>query len=139
MRTLQNPTLQIFVFWAVYARRILGSWHMQSLNEKTYAKIFISKLASFPNWLLISSPPSFFMATPRSVSPIVVRLLCRCFSISDFTGKYLCLSVRCLRGVPFLTQRHHYTQCSCRFFILERYNLLFCGHRLRQSKPNNLN
>ena len=27
---------------------------------KTYGKIFISKLASFPNWLLISSPRHFF-------------------------------------------------------------------------------
>ena len=22
-----------FLFWAVYARAILGAWHMQSLNE----------------------------------------------------------------------------------------------------------
>ena len=35
------------VFWAVYARAILGSWHMQSLNGKTNGKTFISKLASF--------------------------------------------------------------------------------------------
>ena len=26
--------VQILVFWAVYARAILGSWHKQSLNEK---------------------------------------------------------------------------------------------------------
>ena len=37
------------VFWAVYARAILGSWHLQSLNKKTYGKIFISKIAYFPN------------------------------------------------------------------------------------------
>ena len=36
---------------------------------------------------------------------------------------------RCLRGGPFPTQRHYYTQCPCRIFIIERYNL-FCGHRL---------
>ena len=45
-----------FVFWAVYTRAILGSWHMPSLkNENTF-----SKLASFPNWLLISSSPHVF-------------------------------------------------------------------------------
>ena len=49
-----------FVLWAVYAGAILGSWHMQSLNEKTYWKTYISKMASFPNRLLISSPPHIF-------------------------------------------------------------------------------
>ena len=63
-------------------------------------------------------------------------LLCRCFSISDFKVKYLCSSVRCVRGGPFPTQRHHYTQCSCWFFILERCNLLFCGHRLWWDRVN---
>ena len=37
---------------------------------------------------------TFFTVTPRSVWPIIVRrLLCRCFSISDFTVKFLCSSV----------------------------------------------
>ena len=42
-----------FVFWAVYARAILGSWHMQRLNKKNmweniYFQVgIISKLASY--------------------------------------------------------------------------------------------
>ena len=56
-------------------------------TETTYRKTFISKLASFRNWLLILSPRHFLMVTPRRVWPIVVRLLCRCLSISDFTVK----------------------------------------------------
>ena len=73
----------------------------------------------FPSWhnfkigFLCRPHHTFFMVTPRSVWPIVVRLLCRCSSISDFTVKYLCSSVRCLRGGTFPTQRHHYTQCPC--------------------------
>ena len=129
----QARSALFFVFWAVYARAMLGSWHICAELERKrriYGKTCISKWASFVNWLLISSPPHFFMVTPRSVWPIVVRLLCRCFSISDFTVKYLCSNVRCLRGGSFPTQRHHYTQCPCRFFVLEIYNLLFCGDRL---------
>ena len=53
----------IFVFSAVYARVILGSWHIYAeLERKRHTmngKTYISKLASFPNWLLISSPPYF--------------------------------------------------------------------------------
>ena len=29
----ETRSAKFFVFWAVYARAILGSWHMQSLNE----------------------------------------------------------------------------------------------------------
>ena len=36
-----------FVFGAVYARAILGSWQMQSLNEKNIGVGIISKLASY--------------------------------------------------------------------------------------------
>ena len=54
---------------------------------------------------------TFFMVTPRSVWPSVqsydwLLLL----SISEVTVKYLCSSVRCLRGEPFPTQQHRYTQ-----------------------------
>ena len=84
---------------------------LQSLNEKVYGKTCISKLASFPNWLLISSPPHFFHGRTSKRSHRTT--LCRCFSISDFKLEYLCSSVRCLRGGPFPTQRHHYTQCPC--------------------------
>ena len=68
-----------FVFWVAYARAIIGSWHIRAELERkkhTYGKTYISKLASFPNWLLISSPPHVFMVTPRSVWPImhIVRL-----------------------------------------------------------------
>ena len=85
----------------------------------------ISKLASY-----FVPHHTFFMVTPRSVWFIVVRLLCSCFLISDFTVKYLCSSLRCLRGGPFPTQRHPYTQCVGWFFILAINNLLLCGHRL---------
>ena len=112
-----------FVFWAVYARAILGSWHKQSLNKNN-----IREKHLFPRWhhfqfgFLFYPHGTFFMVTPRSVWPIVVRLLCRCFSTSDITVKYLCSSVRCLRGGSFPTQRHHYIPCPCRF-IIERNNL----------------
>ena len=56
----------------------LGTYIYAELEGKKriYGKTFISKLASFPTWLLISSPPHFFMVTPRSVWPVVhiVRL-----------------------------------------------------------------
>ena len=44
---------RFFVFWAVYARAILGSWHMQGLNEKNiteniYFQVgIVSKLVSY--------------------------------------------------------------------------------------------
>ena len=100
-------------------------------TKKAYGRTFISKLVSFPTFgVLVCPHNTFVMVTPRSVWSIVVRMLCRCFSTSDFTVKYLCSNVRCLRGESFFQQRHHYTQCLCRFPILERYNVLFCGHRL---------
>ena len=107
---------------------------MQSfqLNEKNiwenmYFQVgIISKLASY-----FVPTTHFFKVTSRSVWPIVVRLLCRCLSISDFAVKYLCSSVRCLRGGAFPAQRHRYSQCPCRFFIQEIYNLLLCGHSVK--------
>ena len=38
-----------FVFWVVYARAIIESWHMQSLNDKNiyHRKTLISKLAYY--------------------------------------------------------------------------------------------
>ena len=115
-----------FCIWAVYARVILRSWHIYAeLERKKHMAKYL-----FPSWHHCQFLASYFvpttlfsMVTPQSVWSIVVRLLCRCFSISDFPVTYLCSSVRCLRGAPFPTQRHHYTQCPCRFFILERYNL----------------
>ena len=68
-----------FVFWAVYARDILGSWHIQSLNEESIPDM---GKHLFPGWhhfqigFLFRPHHTFFMVTPRSVWPIVhiVRL-----------------------------------------------------------------
>ena len=83
--------VRIFLYFGRYTPQLF--LQMQSLNERNYGKTLISKLASFPNWLLISSPQHDVMVTPRSVWPIVLRLLFRCFSISDFTVESLCSSV----------------------------------------------
>ena len=100
-------------------------------TKKHMGRTFIFKVCIISKFCVLFHPHNtFFIITPRSVWHIVVQLLCRCFSISDFTVKYLCSNVRCLRGGPFSTQRHHYTRCPCRFFILKRYNLLLCRHRL---------
>ena len=58
----QARSAQFFVFWAVYARVILGSWHMKSfqLNEKIIQENIYFQVGIKSNWLLISSPPHFF-------------------------------------------------------------------------------
>ena len=59
----QARSAHIFVFWAVYARAILGSWHiyMQSLNEKNIWENIYFQVGIISNfWLLISSPQHFF-------------------------------------------------------------------------------
>ena len=108
--------VRIFLYFGGYTPELfldLGIY-MQRLNEKNIPGM---GKPLFPCWhhfqigFLFRPHHTFFMVTPRSVWHIVVRLLCRCFSISDFTVKYLCSSVRCLRGGPFPAQRHHYTQC----------------------------
>ena len=124
----QARSAQNFVFWAVYARVILGSWHVQSLNKKTYKEWeniyfqvgMISKLASYfiPTTLFSWSHLEAFALLCASYD----WLLCRCFSIPDFKVKYLCSSVRCLRGGPFPTQQHYNPECPWWFFTLERYN-----------------
>ena len=86
-------TKKAYQVWQGMGKRLFPSWHR------------------FQNGFLFRPHHTFFMVTPRSGWPIVVRLLCRCFSISDFTVKYLCSSVRCLRGGPFSTGRYHYAQC----------------------------
>ena len=67
-----------FYIWAVYARAILGSWHIAELERKKHMGKHL-----FPSWhhfqiqfgFLFRPHHTFFMVTPRSVWPIVVRLL----------------------------------------------------------------
>ena len=94
-----------------------GAWTKNILTGK---HVFSNLFASFPYALLFRPPLPFFHGHTSSIWPFVVRLLCRRFSISDFKVKYLCSSIRCLRGGAFITRRHHCTQCPCWFFILER-------------------
>ena len=127
-----------FLYFGRYMPELFSDFgiYMQSLNEKNVKwKTLISKLASFPNWLHISSPPHSFRGhtskrlaccAHRTTDCCVVAVRYRISRLNTF----LCSSVRCFRGGAFPTQ-HHYTQCPCRFFILERYNL-FCGHRLSE-------
>ena len=60
----QARSAQIFVVRAVYARAIFGSWHIYAELQRKATWMgqhsIIFKLASFPNWLLISSPPHLF-------------------------------------------------------------------------------
>ena len=59
------------------------SWILvQGLNENIRENVYF-QVGIISNLLLISSPRDFFRGRIRSVWPIV-RLLCRCFSISDF-------------------------------------------------------
>ena len=78
------------------------------------------------------------MVTPRSVWPIVVRLLCRCFSISDFTVKYLRSSVRCLRGggVPYPTTSLRPVSVPI-LHPSEIQLIIMWSQTVRQIKPNN--
>ena len=77
-------------------------------------KKYMGKLL-FPSWqnfqigFVFRPHHTFFMVTPRSIRPIVVRLLCRCFSISDFTVKYLCFerSLSSRGAVPSPTTSLH--------------------------------
>ena len=67
----EREVRKFFVFWAVYARASLGSWPTKSLNEKNmWENIY------FQIGFLLRPHHTFFMATPRSVLPIVhiVRL-----------------------------------------------------------------
>ena len=101
----------------------------------------------FPSWhhfqigFLCRPHHTRFMVTPRSVCPIVVRLLCRCFSISDFKVKYLSFVERLLssRGtVPYPTTSLH----PVSVLILhprEIQLIIMWSHTVRQCKPNNRN
>ena len=104
-------------------------------KKRIYGKALISKVAHHFQIGFLFRPP----ATPfhghaskrlahcahRTTDCCVVAFRYRSSRLNTF----LCSSVRCLRGGAFPTQ-HHYTQCPCSFFILERYNLFSCGHRL---------
>ena len=60
-----NEKCANFVIWAVYARAVLGSWHMQSLNEINIRENINFQVGIISNfWRLISSPPHFFHGHP---------------------------------------------------------------------------
>ena len=79
----------LFLFWAVYARAILGSWH---IYMKKKSRGSMSKLASFPHWLESKFPPdvAFFMAAPKRL-PYRSYYHCCCVSLPfGSVGTVLC-------------------------------------------------
>ena len=101
------------------------------LERKTH--IYMGKHI-FPSWhrfqigILFRPHHTFFMVIPRSVWPIVVRLLCRCFSIHGCIP-FFERSLSSRGAVPYPTTSLH----PVSVLILhpgEIYNLLLCGHRL---------
>ena len=89
---------------------------MQNLNEKNMGKHFqigiIPKLASFANWHLIWSPQHLFHGhTSKRLAYYRTTAVSLLFDVG-FLGQIVSFE-RCLRGGPFPTQRHQYTQCRC--------------------------
>ena len=103
-----------FFIWAVYARAIIGSWHMQSLNEKNiWENILFPSWHHFQiNWLLISSPPHFFRGhtskclaycAHRTTDCCVVAFRYRISRLNTFVRAF---SLSSRGAVPYTTLLH---------------------------------
>ena len=118
---------------------------MQSLNEKnicTYGKTFISKLASFPSWLLISSPSHFFHGhTSKRLA------YCRTTAVSFFfdIGFHGLIplfehSLSSRGAVPYPTTSLHPTVSVLILHPREIQLIIFMwSQTVRQRKPNDRN
>ena len=135
-----------FLFFGRYTPELLldlGIYNMQRLNEKNIWEIMYfhvginSKLASYFASTTLFSWSHLEVFGLLSYDCCVVAFRYRISRLNTF----LCSNVRCLRGGAFPTQRHHYTQGPCRFFILAReiQPIIMWSQTVRQSKPNNRN
>ena len=145
----QARRAQSFVFWAVYARAILGSWHIYaalSIERKNHMGKHL-----FPSWhhfqigFLFRPHHTSCMVTPRSAWPIV-HIVVRLTAVSllfdiGFQGLIPSLFERSLssRGaVPYRTTSLHPVSVLT-LHPREIQLISMWSQTVRQSKPNNRN